>query len=112
MIEFGELTVSIKENAYRHIELGNGLELWREAGIIPLFRRKLALNNFKKKLLKTKCILDTSPINEEDLREDQFDPHNQNYYVYEITFPSGKKLIGNTAHKEQREMFFEQNPLK
>ncbi|MDR6880780.1 hypothetical protein J2X61_002529 [Bacillus sp. 3255] len=90
-----------KEKAFRHIELGNGLELWKEAGIISLLRRKLALSNFKKKLLQTKCILDTSPINEEDLREYRFDPQNQNYYVYEITFSSGKKLVGNTAHKEQ-----------
>ncbi|MFC0212016.1 hypothetical protein ACFFK0_06040 [Paenibacillus chartarius] len=112
MIMFGELTDSIKANAIRHIDQGNGLELWREAGLIPLLRRKLALNHFKKKLLKATCILDTGTIDEEDLMEDRFDPQNQRYFVYEITFSSGKKLIGNTAHKEQRAMYFEQNPLK
>ncbi|MNY69462.1 hypothetical protein D3C86_2074080 [compost metagenome] len=45
-------------------------------------------------------------IDEEDLSSERFDPKNQKFYVYTITFASGKKLVGNTVHLELRGKYY------
>ena len=104
--ESNELIEEIKNKAIEHISSGNGLEPWKEAGFVSLFRRRLVLNKFKKQLARTECIQDHSIIDEEDISSERFDSKNQKYQVYEITFASGKKLIGNTVHPVLREKFF------
>lgn len=112
LYESHELIEEIKLKAIQHISLGNGLERWREAGLIPVTRRKYELYKLRKQLMKSKCITDLSNLDEEDINSERFDPNNQKYHVYEITFASGKKLIGNTVHPELRQMYFERYPLK
>ncbi|MNI33977.1 hypothetical protein D3C73_879500 [compost metagenome] len=62
--------------------------------------------------MKSECIADQSIANEEDTNSVRFDPNNQTYHIYEITFPSGKKLIGKTVYSELRGKYFERYPLK
>ncbi len=112
LIESKELLEEIKYKAIEHISSGNGLDLWKEAGIVSLLRRKLEISKFKKRLMKAECIIDQRIIDEKDLNSERFDPSKQNYHVYEFTFASGKKLIGNTVHPELRELYFRKNPLK
>ncbi|MWC28537.1 hypothetical protein [Paenibacillus sp. MMS18-CY102] len=110
--ECNELVEEIKNKAIEHITLGTGLERWRNAGLISHLRRKSELKKLKKQLMKSECITDSSIVDEVDLNSGRFDPSNQRYSVYEITFPTGKKLIGNTVHLERRGKHFEKYPLK
>jgi hypothetical protein len=112
LCEFGELKEDIKKETLQQIIRDGGLLRWRDAGLIPYWRRKYILSRFCRALRKQECLASCSTVDEEDLSSDRFHPEKQVYHVYELTFSSGKRFIGSTVHLEERKKYFERNPLK
>ncbi|PWV87628.1 hypothetical protein DFQ01_1602 [Paenibacillus cellulosilyticus] len=114
LLDRDDLREDIKEKALFHIEHGEHLRAWKDAGLFKYLSRKKVLNKLKKRLLVAESREQQTDIDSEDLKDDRFKPGVARYYVYHlINHKTGKPYyVGSTINLELRTKYFQINPIR